>query len=257
MPKLDERVRKLVAEELADVRNLFLDVDRDSSPSYQGPDHIGFGVEGIKPEVQRIEQMLSYLYGQALREEDEEDKDDDSPREVQKAKRLVAKILQTSADDDAAGENILTEVLDLLREWKPDIIINTPFSGTDAPDVADLGVTALIKTLPIDPRSKAIALLLFGLGGRMFRKYDDFMRDWTLATTVTDLSRLQKRLNDLALKVEEEVNSQRREQARDKQQLLQEIGKIEPPKALTNTSYSSNSMLQVVLADLDEIRRLL
>lgn len=254
MPKLDERVRKLVAEEVQDMHALFLDVDQ-KNPEQGSQIPAGYGLEGVKAELAKVENMISQIYAKQVMQPDEEE--EKSEEEKRKVKELVARILQTSEDDDSTLTDALTEVLNALKQWNPDIVINAPFSGADVPDAGDVAVTAAIKALPIDPRIKALALLMFGVGGKIFRKYDNFLRDATLAQTLIDLDRTKKQLKDMLLKLENEVNQGRAEMSRETRRLKDDISNIKPPEALTNNSFQTTSMLQVVLADLSDLRRLL
>lgn len=207
MSKFDDRVRRLVAEEMSDVRALFLDKERDASPAspQERSIRIGYGHEGVKAEIVHIEQMLSELYTKAKKEESEEEEE---KRDNAEANDVIKELVVNDGTTDD-GQGLLNKVLKFIDDAGITLNFNAPFAN--APDLKpeDYAITQAIKAAPLPPWMKAVALLTFGVGRKLRKGVDATIKDIIDFEELKGYYRVQRELNELLLKLENEVNSVR------------------------------------------------
>lgn len=248
MSKFDERVRELVAQELADVRNLFLDADMNPETRViNNPSSPGFGEEGLKPEIARIEQLLSLLYASEIAKST-----DDQSEEGKEVRKLVEQLI-TEDTRDPDNSPAADKIFKWLEEYHPDININLPFSGDNQLDTNDIIINQGIRALPIPKKWRALGMLLFGAGKKLVGALDKEQLKWMIWDLMKWSDNTKKEVETLLLKMENEVKDDRAAVSR----LQQSVDRLPIPTVGNNNSLAAISMLQALQAEVSEIRGLL
>lgn len=252
MTKFDQRVRELVAEELTDIRALFLDVEKvstDQGSSTSG----GFGQEGVKPQLLRVEQMVSKLYTHMLKEKVNEDQEEDNEEFRQIVDELIAEPYSANDDNSPAADKLFK----WLEDYHPDININLPFSGNDELSASDLAINQGIRMLPIPKKFRALGMLLFGAGKKLVGKLSEEQLKWMIWDLIKWSDGVRKEIKRLILKMEDELKEHRASDEFHARELSDQISQIQPPQSLTNNSLTLLNTTQAIQAQVHAIRRLL
>lgn len=251
MASFEDRVRRILREEAADIRMLMLDDTPTQSPSIAPhPINGSYGLEGVKAELQKVEQMVSYLFLNATEEESEEN----DPR-ADEAKKEALDLVSTMIGDDSNDEDSTwwDRVCDWFKRWSPDVDINI-LPGLEI-DTQDIFVTQGIRQLPLPAKFKAMLLLGYGAGSKLLKSIKEEIDFAFMAGALKTLSQTKSDMRTMLLKMENEVLQN--------YNLLSKVDRdlseleVPIPPATNNSIAASNNMLQTLLAEVADLRGLL
>lgn len=250
MSREDDRIRRIVSEELRDVLLLQLDDMQDHA---ELPDPVietfrrGFGLEGVKAELETIEQLIRTYLIPSLKEQGREVKD---PPEAER-------LLENPPEGDASPEeeaNWLKEVWrsitgrDLDLDINPvHIEINKPASG---PLTFVLGsLMNKMSGLPLWLRLVLATTYEAAengdqMAGALANVMEGYML-WRMRSSIDKMYQNQ-------MKIENEVNAN----AKDIGKVQRKLDKLNPERESDKT-LDIGQRLKVIQSDLDDIRGLL
>lgn len=251
MASFEERVLRILREEAADIRMLMLDNEPDPTPGLAMDKPVwGFGVEGVKAELNKVEQMVSYLYAQAT--EKEQDENDPRSKEAQaEALDLVSTMLGDDSDDD--NPNWWDRVCDWFKRWSPDVDVNI-LPGLEL-DTKDVFITQGIRQLPLPAKFKALLLLGYGAGSKILGEIKDSLDKGMMVWMLQQMAETKGFINNMLSKMEAEVLTSHGLLSKVHND-IQEL-EIPIPPATNNSIAASNNMLQTLLAEVADLRGLL
>ena len=230
MSNFDDRVMEVVGPHLSEIRDRFRELpDSSTAPVVESQvQPQSYGVPGIKPEIDRIEKMLTQLL--------KDNSDDSDPSNDEEFKELTDALWQITDINNISGfGDFWDKLLKALVATTHTIFGNNDINLEVAP--GKFKFLSQLLSSGLDPRTKALGILAGLLAGPLAKANSakSKERQRTLQALFNMISAIQNNealdsMKGLLLKIENEVNRVDSSSAKRDSVMRKKISMIEPAK---------------------------
>lgn len=257
MSNFNDRVMEVVDPHLIEIRERFRELADTSTGNVvdDARNPAANGVPGIKPEIDRIEKMLTQL----LKDNSDDDEDGDSDKSLDELTNALWDI--TNVKDINGIGDFWDKLLKALVATVHSLFGDNELNIEVAP--GKFKFLSQVLSSGLDPRAKTLAILSGLLAGPLAhantKKSKERQR--TLQALFNMITAMQNneaidRVSGLLLKIENEVNQGRSKSAHDSSVLHKQLSMMQPQKQASQL-LSVMTDLNAVKAEVGSVRRLL